>query len=280
MILQICGTCHDDANDPGFEFEVLDKIDATRHGTIEAGTGAARTPRRPPSARRAGDRASRDSATHDARRASQRTPAVHPGAEARGPRAERASCGALAAAARGWLEELHEEGVEASSGRDALGASAPARASRVRRARAGGARPGAARRSPSSWRPPTRAPPGERPTLEAVRERARRVHALPALAGRAARSSSATAIPNADLMFVGEGPGAEEDKRGLPFVGRAGELLTRMIEKGLGHPAQRGLHLQHREVPAAARTARRCRTRPPPAGPFLDGQIAAVRAAR
>jgi len=30
-------------------------------------------------------------------------------------------------------------------------------------------------------------------------------------------------------MFIGEGPGAEEDRQGLPFVGRAGELLTRMI---------------------------------------------------
>ncbi|HEX7199493.1 MAG TPA: uracil-DNA glycosylase, partial [Dongiaceae bacterium] len=36
--------------------------------------------------------------------------------------------------------------------------------------------------------------------------------------------------PNADLMFIGEGPGAEEDRQGLPFVGRAGELLTRIIE--------------------------------------------------
>ncbi len=35
-------------------------------------------------------------------------------------------------------------------------------------------------------------------------------------------------------MFVGEGPGEQEDLRGVPFVGRAGELLTRMIEKGLG----------------------------------------------
>jgi uracil-DNA glycosylase family 4 len=36
--------------------------------------------------------------------------------------------------------------------------------------------------------------------------------------------------PHADLMFIGEGPGAEEDRQGLPFVGRAGELLTRIIE--------------------------------------------------
>jgi len=36
--------------------------------------------------------------------------------------------------------------------------------------------------------------------------------------------------PRADIMFVGEGPGAEEDKQGLPFVGPAGQLLTRIIE--------------------------------------------------
>ena len=39
VILQICGSCHDDANDPGFEFEVEAKIEAQRHGTIEPGTG-------------------------------------------------------------------------------------------------------------------------------------------------------------------------------------------------------------------------------------------------
>ncbi len=36
--------------------------------------------------------------------------------------------------------------------------------------------------------------------------------------------------PDAGLMFIGEAPGAEEDRTGLPFVGPAGELLTRMIE--------------------------------------------------
>jgi uracil-DNA glycosylase family 4 len=36
--------------------------------------------------------------------------------------------------------------------------------------------------------------------------------------------------PAAGLMFVGEGPGADEDAQGLPFVGRAGQLLTKMIE--------------------------------------------------
>jgi len=35
--------------------------------------------------------------------------------------------------------------------------------------------------------------------------------------------------PNAELMFVGEGPGADEDEQGIPFVGRAGQLLNNMI---------------------------------------------------
>ena len=35
--------------------------------------------------------------------------------------------------------------------------------------------------------------------------------------------------PDADLMFVGEGPGAEEDRQGLPFVGRSGQLLDRLM---------------------------------------------------
>ena len=36
--------------------------------------------------------------------------------------------------------------------------------------------------------------------------------------------------PEADLMFVGEAPGADEDIQGVPFVGRAGQLLTKIIE--------------------------------------------------
>ncbi|HYG67662.1 MAG TPA: uracil-DNA glycosylase [Anaeromyxobacteraceae bacterium] len=39
-----------------------------------------------------------------------------------------------------------------------------------------------------------------------------------------------TGNPDADVMFVGEGPGADEDLAGEPFVGRAGQLLTKMIE--------------------------------------------------
>ncbi len=40
--------------------------------------------------------------------------------------------------------------------------------------------------------------------------------------------------PSARVMFVGEGPGAEEDEQGEPFVGRAGQLLTDIIERGMG----------------------------------------------
>ena len=41
---------------------------------------------------------------------------------------------------------------------------------------------------------------------------------------------------DADLVFVGEAPGRDEDREGRPFVGRAGVLLTRMIEQGMQRP--------------------------------------------
>jgi DNA polymerase len=40
--------------------------------------------------------------------------------------------------------------------------------------------------------------------------------------------------PHADLMFIGEGPGAEEDRQGLPFVGRSGKLLDQLMFEELG----------------------------------------------
>ena len=39
--------------------------------------------------------------------------------------------------------------------------------------------------------------------------------------------------PDAEIVFIGEGPGYEEDKQGEPFVGRAGQLLTQIITKGM-----------------------------------------------
>ena len=40
--------------------------------------------------------------------------------------------------------------------------------------------------------------------------------------------------PGAGLLFIGEGPGAEEDRQGLPFVGRSGQLLDKLIVEELG----------------------------------------------
>ncbi|MBV9760348.1 MAG: uracil-DNA glycosylase [Acidobacteriaceae bacterium] len=47
------------------------------------------------------------------------------------------------------------------------------------------------------------------------------------------------------LVFVGEGPGADEDEQGLPFVGRAGQLLTQMIE---GTAAKEGIPIKRGDV--------------------------------
>jgi uracil-DNA glycosylase len=81
--------------------------------------------------------------------------------------------------------------------------------------------------------------------------------------------------PHADLMFVGEGPGADEDQQGEPFVGRAGQLLNNMI-KAMG--------LKREEVyianvvkcrPPGNRTPERdeCDT----CSPFLMRQIAVIK---
>ena len=51
--------------------------------------------------------------------------------------------------------------------------------------------------------------------------------------------------PAAKLVFVGEGPGADEDAQGLPFVGRAGQLLTKMID---GTCERVGLPIRRRDV--------------------------------
>jgi uracil-DNA glycosylase family 4 len=81
--------------------------------------------------------------------------------------------------------------------------------------------------------------------------------------------------PTADLMFVGEGPGADEDEQGEPFVGRAGQLLNNMI---------RAMGLKREEVyianivkcrPPGNRTPEReeCET----CSPFLMRQIAVIK---
>jgi DNA polymerase len=78
------------------------------------------------------------------------------------------------------------------------------------------------------------------------------------------------------LMFVGEAPGADEDATGVPFVGRAGQLLTKMIENGMG--------LSRKDVYIA--NVLKCRPpgnrNPEPAEiascrPYLDAQIDLVK---
>jgi len=54
------------------------------------------------------------------------------------------------------------------------------------------------------------------------------------LAGGRTQTVFGMGNPGADLVFVGEGPGAEEDKQGLPFVGRSGQLLDRLVLEELG----------------------------------------------
>jgi DNA polymerase len=82
--------------------------------------------------------------------------------------------------------------------------------------------------------------------------------------------------PEAELMFVGEAPGADEDEQGLAFVGRAGQLLTDIIEKGM--------KLRRADVYIA--NCLKCRPpqnrNPEPdevlaCQPFLEAQIRAIR---
>ncbi len=54
------------------------------------------------------------------------------------------------------------------------------------------------------------------------------------LAETRTKTAFGVGAPNARIMFVGEAPGQDEDMQGEPFVGRAGQLLTKMIEAGMG----------------------------------------------
>ena len=81
--------------------------------------------------------------------------------------------------------------------------------------------------------------------------------------------------PNAELMFVGEGPGADEDTQGEPFVGRAGQLLNNMI-KAMGI-AREDVYIANivKCRPPGNRQPERdeCAT----CSPFLMRQIAAIK---
>jgi len=71
--------------------------------------------------------------------------------------------------------------------------------------------------------------PGALLTLEMIREALGECQRCK-LAPTRTRIVFGAGSPKADLLFIGEGPGRDEDLQGEPFVGRAGQLLTRMIE--------------------------------------------------
>ncbi|AKJ02917.1 Uracil-DNA glycosylase, family 4 [Archangium gephyra] len=70
---------------------------------------------------------------------------------------------------------------------------------------------------------------GERPTLDEIRRELGDCRRCKLCDGRK-NIVFGSGNPRAELVFVGEGPGADEDAQGVPFVGAAGQLLTKMIE--------------------------------------------------
>ena len=143
---------------------------------------------------------------------------------------------ALAATLRDYVEQIREEGLDglplgvASATKAATPAAEPAVA---------------ASQAPAPRTPPPPSPPAEliskypglesTSSLEQLREfigDCRRCKLWPM------RTNLVFGVgnPKAELMFVGEAPGADEDMRGEPFVGRAGQLLTDIIERGMGLP--------------------------------------------
>ena len=95
--------------------------------------------------------------------------------------------------------------------------------------------PTAAQRAAATTAPPIDAPPLEisgstkAEQLRHLAERASVCVKCPHLAARRHTVVFGVGSPDAKLMFVGEAPGEEEDLQGEPFVGRAGQLLTKMI---------------------------------------------------
>lgn len=83
-------------------------------------------------------------------------------------------------------------------------------------------------KSLSLFEAPPSAPPGKE-TLEGIRADLGDCHRCRLSSGRKTIVFG-QGNPHAEVVFVGEGPGADEDAQGLPFVGRAGQLLNRMIQ--------------------------------------------------
>jgi len=182
---------------------------------------------------------------------------------------------ALIASASALVRELIEEGVSEFPRLPAAEASTPIRPS-PRPTK----RPTVSAGDPSSDlvdAPTPQVVPwaeGERPTLDEVETHLGDCTRCDLCRGRQSIVFG-DGNPDADLMFIGEGPGEQEDLRGLPFVGRAGELLTQMIEKGIGIPRSEVYICNI----VKCRPPRNRNPLPPEVSacrPFLDGQIRAV----
>jgi DNA polymerase len=72
--------------------------------------------------------------------------------------------------------------------------------------------------------------PAKKWTFESLREAVLACEKCPHLVRSRTQVVFGVGNPNAELMFVGEAPGADEDEQGEPFVGKAGQLLTKMIQ--------------------------------------------------
>jgi DNA polymerase len=150
----------------------------------------------------------------------------------------------ILASMRDYVEQIREEGLEGLSSTAAAVASQKSSASPSRATIAATPAPSP---SPSVAAPATDASKTPMPTeltyLYPGLEKAGDLAALREFIGDCTRCKLApmrtnlvfgVGDPQADLMFIGEAPGADEDLRGEPFVGRAGQLLTDIIERGMG----------------------------------------------
>ncbi len=147
--------------------------------------------------------------------------------------------------ARELLAFYAEAGVDTAIGEEAkdwLSGDEPASLAPSVAARSDPPRPADTRISAPPARPAAPPPPTPDAAVMAAREAARSAASLDelraildkfdgcSLKGGASRLVFADGTPGSKLMFVGEAPGAEEDKQGLPFVGRSGQLLERMLK--------------------------------------------------
>jgi DNA polymerase len=145
-------------------------------------------------------------------------------------------------AARQKLESLERAGVThvPKAGSRERGArseeltAAPTKAVEIATSKRAPDLPAAARETSSPLAAPCSLPSQSRDdALGAVAKRVAACTRCPVLVRNRTQTVFGVGNPNSSLVFVGEAPGADEDRQGEPFVGRAGQLLTDIITKGM-----------------------------------------------